>query len=126
MAMVMAQYDDNMYAALEADDDSPLSDNIKASAAQFASLCDNELFPVAYNLPESILHRTFPSLTQQLPAYNPDHTVDTFSHDYNSIDTTLSSSQYSNEFASAIFPGIGQGNTTSPPLFAYMCREMTV
>ena len=60
----MAQYDAKMYAAFEADDDSPLSDNIKASAAQFATLCDNELFPAAFNISESLLHSTFTSLTQ--------------------------------------------------------------
>ena len=48
----MAQYDNDMYAALFDDDDLPLSDNIKASAAQFASLCDNELFLAAFNIPE--------------------------------------------------------------------------
>ena len=44
-AAAMAQYNDKMYAALEANDDSPLSDTIKALAAQFATLCDNESFP---------------------------------------------------------------------------------
>ena len=113
-----------MYVALEADDDSPLSDNIKASSSQFASLCDNELFPAADNLPESILYRTFTSLTQQLPAYNPGHNVNPLSHNYDSGNTTLSSSHHSNKFASTISPRIGQGNATSPPLFAYMCQEM--
>ena len=40
----MAQFDNEMCAALFDNDDFPLIDNIKASAAQFASLCDDESF----------------------------------------------------------------------------------
>ena len=110
----MAQYDNKMYAALEADDDSPLSDNIKASAAQSATLCNNESFPAVFNISKSLLHSTFTSLTQQLSAYTPDHSANTFSHD----------DQHSAKFASVVSPGIGQSNETSQPLFVYICREM--
>ena len=46
MAAEIAQYDEDMYAALEADDDTPLSDTMKALANRFLSLCDNN-FPLA-------------------------------------------------------------------------------
>ena len=100
-----------MYAALEADDDLTLSDNIKALAAQFASLCDNELFPAVFNIPESLLQSTCTSLTQPLSESTPDHSADTFSLD----------EQHSAKSAFVASPGMGQGNATSPDLFAYMC-----
>lgn len=111
-AAMMAQYDDLVYAVLAADDDSPFSDNIKASEAQFATLCDNELFPAVFNISESLLQSTFTSLTQLLSAYNPGHSVDTFSHD----------DQHSAKLASVVSPGIGQGNATFKFLFASMCQ----
>jgi len=83
----MAQYDDNMYAAMEADKEYPLSDNIKASAAQFASLCDNDFFP------ETQTPDTHTPLTQYLIAFEPaPANADTASQDYDSDNTTLTCS----------------------------------
>ena len=62
-AAAMAQFDDEICATLFDDDDLPLSNNIKASAAQFASLCDNESFPAAPNIPDHSIHITHHTLT---------------------------------------------------------------
>ena len=45
----MAQFDDEMCTTWFDDDDLPLSNNIKASAAQFASLCDDDSFHLQHN-----------------------------------------------------------------------------
>ena len=42
LAVEIAQYDEDMYAALEEDDDTPLSAIMKASANRFISLCRND------------------------------------------------------------------------------------
>ena len=113
-AAAMAQYDNGMYAALEDDDDSPLRDNIKASAAKFASLCDNESFPAVFDIPGSLLQSIYISLTQPLSESTPDHSADIFSlvEQHSAISAFVAS------------PGLDQGNATSPHLFVYMCSKM--
>ena len=57
-AAAMAQFDDEMCAALFDNNDLPLGNNIKASAAQFTSLCNNESFPAVSNIPDNSIHTT--------------------------------------------------------------------
>ena len=113
-AAAMAKYDKEMYADLVDDADCPLSDNIKASGAQFSSLCDNELFLTVSNIPKSLIPRTYNSITQPLSASIPVHTAGTFSP----------AAQHSIKSAFVAFTGMSKGNATSPHLFENMCKEM--
>ena len=104
----MAHYDDDICAALFDNDDLPLSNNIKASAAQFASLCDNESFPAAFNIPDSSIHNNYNTLTQTQTVSSPAHATDDSHPDV----------QRSIGLALAAPIGVGQGTAMSPHRFA--------
>ena len=84
MAAEIAQYDEDMYAALEAEDDSPLSDTMKALANRFISLCDNDFALTGPISATNTQQRTTGSDTmynsslaaQQVPEYGPDNNFD--------------------------------------------------
>ena len=78
MAAEIAQYDKDMYAALKADNNTPLSDTMKALANRFISLCDNDFAPAGSISVTNTQQRTTGSDTiynsslaaQQVPAHH--------------------------------------------------------
>ena len=96
MAAEIASYDKDMYAALRADDNTPLSDTMKALANRFISLCDNDFALVGSISATNTQHRNTGSDTmqdsslaaEQVPEYGP--TINFDNDDSNN--TTLSNS----------------------------------
>ena len=139
MAAEIEQYDESMYAALnnEADDIS-LSDIMRASADRFRSLCDNDFIEVEYNT-KRITFDIIPVLTfTPTPLQPQSNSTNTFLRAAKGISPLRSTNGPiptvivdDNEHPNPIKihkeavtkPGIGQGNATVPPFFAYICRE---
>ena len=103
----MAQYDDDMYAALFDDDNLPLSNNIKASAAQFTPLCDNASFLAEVNIPDSSIQDNCNTISQPQTVPSPFHTINNSPPDAQ------------RNIGSALAPpiGVGQGTAMSPHCF---------
>ena len=106
-AAALAQYDDELRNVIfDNDDDLPPSANIQASAARFASLCDDELFPIISQIPAPSATVTqnddppiYISPTGLNPVMAPLSTSDQPSTNTPTIPTSI---------------GVGQGTTMSP------------
>ena len=127
-AAAMAQFDDKLCTALFDDDnDLPLSNNIKASVARFASLCDDESFPTVSNIPDPSIHTIRNTLTQAhftlIPTLSPgtNPSVTSLSNS-NSLTKNTSAPLTENTSAPAMPIGASQGTTMSPHQFIINLR----
>ena len=131
MAAEIAQYDKDMYASLEADDEAPLSATMKASANRFISLCEND-FPLAgpisaFNTQKSATGSDTRYGSQSTAPHVQEYGTKFINDD--SDNTTLSNSQSSEDMdkelhqqQAVIQTGIGQGNVIAAPYYAYICH----
>ena len=107
-ATALAQFDDELRNAIfDDDDDLPPSANIQASAARFATLCDDELFPIISQIPApsaTVTQNDDPPIspTGLNPVIAPLSTSDQPSTNTPTIPTSI---------------GVGQGTTMSPYQF---------